>query len=186
MRTKLDHFPTETQHNDKEVRGRNSQCKSKRKEYHDKGFKTTTHTMTPGNAVIVKCENKRKRPTLYKPYVYVVIEPKGLQITAKKIKYGRTILWDATKFKPLRAATDHEMESETAQHGEDQSTTLPDTTTSLDTNTPPITYTTKQTEQSRQSSIGEQPTDDMAHQQQEAKPTVPQPGQPERLKTKRT
>ena len=102
LRTKLDHFQTETQHNDKEVRERNSQCKRKHKEYHDKRHKTTTHTMTPDNAVIVKCENKRKGQTLYEPYIYVVIETKGSQITAKKIKDGRTILRNATKFNMVK------------------------------------------------------------------------------------
>ena len=75
--------------------------------------------MTPGDVVIVKCENKRKGQTLYEPYIYVVTETQDSQITAKKIKDGRTILRNATKLKPLRAATDQEMESETAQHGED-------------------------------------------------------------------
>ena len=101
VRTKLEHFPTETQENDKEVRERDSQYKRKRKEYHDKRHKTTTHTMTLGDAVIVKSGNKRKGQTLYEPYIYVVTETKGSQITAKKIEDGRTIWWKASNFKPL-------------------------------------------------------------------------------------
>ena len=102
LRTKLDHFKPETQHNYKEVRERNSQCKKKHKEYHEKRHKRTTHTVTPGNAGIVICENKRKGQTLYEPYIYVVIETKGSQITAKEIKDGRTILWNATKFNMVK------------------------------------------------------------------------------------
>ena len=86
VKTKLDHFPTETQEDDKEVRERDSQYKRKRKEYHDKRHNTTTHTMTPGDAVVVKRENKRKEQTLYEPYIYVVTETKGSQITANRTK----------------------------------------------------------------------------------------------------
>ena len=99
--TKLEHFPTETKENDKEVRERDSQYNRKRKEYHDERHKTTTHTMTPGDAVIVRSGNKRKGQTLCEPYIYVVTETNSSQITAKRIKDGRTILRNATKFKPL-------------------------------------------------------------------------------------
>ena len=67
VRTKLDHFPTETQENDSAVREIESRYKNKCKEYDDKRNKTTTHKMKPGDAVVVKRENKRKARRIYEP-----------------------------------------------------------------------------------------------------------------------
>jgi transposase InsO family protein len=108
VRTKLDHFPTETHQDDKKVRENYSNYKSKCKEYHDKRHKTKTHKLKPGDAVLVKRENKRKGQTPYEPYVYVVTEIKGSQINAKRIKDERKICRDASKFKPLRTTKPNE------------------------------------------------------------------------------
>ena len=107
VRTTLDHFPTETQENDTAVRASDSRYKNKCKEYHDQRYKTTTHKMKSGDAVVVKRENKRKAQTIYKPYVYNIIEIKGSQISAKRMKDGRTITRDASRFKPLRKTESH-------------------------------------------------------------------------------
>jgi hypothetical protein len=108
VRTKPDHFPTETHQDDKKVRENDSNYKSKCKEYHDKRHKTKTHKLKPGDAVLVKRENKRKGQTPYEPYVYVVTEIKGSQINAKRIKDERKICRDASKFKPLRTPKPNE------------------------------------------------------------------------------
>lgn len=73
---------------------------------------TTTHKMKPGDAVVVKEEDKRKAQTIYEPYVYSVIEIKGSQISAKRLKDGRTITRDPSYCKipepfPLRKTENH-------------------------------------------------------------------------------
>ena len=76
----MDHFPTETHQNDREVRENDSRYKNKCKEYHDNRYKTKSHTLKQSDAVLVKRENKRKGQTPYEPYVHVVAEIKGSQI----------------------------------------------------------------------------------------------------------
>jgi hypothetical protein len=90
------------------VRENDSNYKSKCKEYHDKRHKTKTHKLKAGDAVLVKCENKCKGQTPYEPYIYVVTEIKGSQINAKRIKDGRKICRDASKFKHLRTTKPNE------------------------------------------------------------------------------
>ena len=108
VRTRLDHFPTETHQDDKKVRENDSKYKSKCKEYHDKRHNTKTHELKQGDAVLVKRENKRKGQTPYEPYVYVVTEIKGSQIHAKRSKDERKICRDASKFRLLRTAKPNE------------------------------------------------------------------------------
>ena len=76
--------------------------KSVTDEYHDKRHNTKKHTLTIGDAVVLKRENKRKAQTPYEPYIYIIACIKGSQIEAKRIKDERTICRDASKFKPLR------------------------------------------------------------------------------------
>ena len=129
VRTKLDHFPTETHKDDKEVRESDSQYKTKCKGYHDKRHKTKTHSLKPGDATVVKRENKRKGQTPYEPYIYIITETKGSQIKAKRIKDKRMICRDITKFKPLRTVKMQESESGTTRRIKDELTTsIPDTT----------------------------------------------------------
>ena len=107
VRTKLDHFPAITHINDKEVRANDRSYKEKCNEYHDKRHNTKKHTLTIGDAVVVKRENKRKAQTPYEPYIYIITYIKGSQIEAKRIKDERTICRDASKFKPLRHVKVH-------------------------------------------------------------------------------
>ena len=55
-----------------------------------------------GDAVVVKRENKRKVQTPYEPYIYIITQVKGSQISAKRVKDERIICRDASKFKLLR------------------------------------------------------------------------------------
>ena len=84
--TKMDHFPTETHQNDGEVRENDSRYKKKFKEYNDNRYTTKRHTLKPGDAVLVKRENKRRGQTPYEPYVYVVMEIKESQTNTRRIK----------------------------------------------------------------------------------------------------
>ena len=84
--TKMDHFPTETHQNDREVRENDSRYKKKCKEYNDNRYTTKRHTLKQGDAVLVKRENKRRGQTPYEPYVYVVMEIKESQTNTRRIK----------------------------------------------------------------------------------------------------
>ena len=102
VRTRLAHFPTEMHCKDEQVRERDRTYKQKCKEYHDKRNNTKAHTLGVGDAVVVKRENKRKAQTPYEPYIYIVTQVKGSQISAKRVKDERIICRDASKFKLLR------------------------------------------------------------------------------------
>lgn len=86
VKTMINHFPTETQEDNTAVRTNESRYKRKCKEYHDKQNKIPTQKMKPGDAVVVKRENKRKARTIYKPGEYNIIVTKRLQISAERMK----------------------------------------------------------------------------------------------------
>ncbi|CAB4043024.1 Transposon Tf2-9 poly [Paramuricea clavata] len=99
---------------------------SKCKKYHDKRHKTKTHKLKPGDAALVKRENKRKGLTLHEPYVYVVTEIKGSQMNAKRIKDERKICRDTSKFKHL--PTTKPNEQITLRNENIPNISIPDTT----------------------------------------------------------
>ena len=84
LRTKIDHFPTETSSKDDAVRRNDQQYKEKAKRNHDKRHRSKEYKLKTGDAVIVKREKKNKRETPYEQYVYVITKIKGTMVTEKR------------------------------------------------------------------------------------------------------
>ena len=165
VRTKLDHFPTETSLHDKEVRDQDFQYKGQRKIYHDKRYKAKIHRLKQGDAVVVKRENKRKGQTPYEPYVSIITETKGSQIIAKREKDDRIIRRDASKFKLLRTAGN---QVEITSPPDNETESLLDRTENFTTTEPTV-----------------EPEKDFTPQHKSPEPIEPQPRRSERLKNKR-
>ena len=102
VRTKIDHFPTETSPKDDAVRRNDQQYKEKAKRNHDKRQRSKEYKLKTGDAVIVKREKKKKGETPYEQYVYVITKIKGTMVTAEGIKNGKTKCRDISRFKRLK------------------------------------------------------------------------------------
>ena len=114
VRTNLDHFPTETHSKDEEIRKSDSAYKQRCKGYHDKRHNTRERNLKA--AVVVKREHRRKAQTPYEPYVYIVTQTKGSKIEAKRIKDGRAICRDASRFKPLKTVRTQGQQNQDTTH----------------------------------------------------------------------
>ena len=86
VRTKLEHFPSET---------------SPKHGWH----RVTQLKLEVGQAVIIKREKKRKAETPYEPHIYLVTQVKGSTICARRPSDGKTIWQDASRFKLLKTDT---------------------------------------------------------------------------------
>ena len=102
VRTKIDHFPTETSPKDDAVRRNDQQYKEQAKRNHDKRHRSKEYKLKTGDAVIVKREKKKKGETPYKQYIYVIINIKGTMVTARRRKDGKTKCRDISRFKRLK------------------------------------------------------------------------------------
>ena len=99
VRTKIDHFPIEISPNDDVFRSNDQQYKEKAKRNHDKRHRSKQYKLKTGDAVIVKRGKKKKGETLYEQHVYVITKIKGMMVTAKRMKDGKTKYRDISRFK---------------------------------------------------------------------------------------
>ena len=103
IRTRLDHYPTERSKWDEEIRKRDSKYKEKVKSYHARRHRATEHKFKVGEApVLLKRDKKRKGDTPFEPYIYIATKVIGSTIHARRVKDGKTVCRDASKFKLLR------------------------------------------------------------------------------------
>ena len=102
VRTKIDHFPTETSPKDDAVRRNDQQYKEIAKRNHDKRHRSKEYKLKTSDAVIVKREKKKKGETSYEQYLYVITKIKGAMVTAKRMMDGKTKCKDISRFKRLK------------------------------------------------------------------------------------
>ena len=116
---RLDHYPTERSNRDEEIRKRDSKYKEKVKSYHDQRHRAKEHKFKVGEAVLLKRDKKRKGDTPFEPYIYITTKVIGSTIHARRVKDGKTVCRDASKFKPLRTtyipARDQQRKTPTAR-----------------------------------------------------------------------
>ena len=119
IRTRLDHYPTERSNRDEEIRKRDSKYKEKVKSYHDRRNRAKEHKFKVGEAVLLKRDKKRKGDTPFESYICIATKVIGSTIHARRVKDGKTVCRDASKFKPLRTtyipARDQQRKTPTAR-----------------------------------------------------------------------
>ena len=84
IRTRLDHYPTERASRDEEIRRKDSKYKEKLKYYHDRRHRAKKHKFKAGEAVLLKCDKKRKGDTPFEPYIYIATKVIGSTIHARR------------------------------------------------------------------------------------------------------
>ena len=60
------------------------------------------HKFKVGEAVLLKRDKKRKGDTPFEPYIFIATKVIGSTIHARRVKDGKTVCRDASKFKLLR------------------------------------------------------------------------------------
>ena len=116
VRTKLYYTEAETQRNAKDdiTDQRGAQYKQKTKQKRE-GRKTRENNLLLGDNVFLKQPRKNKWSTPHEPVFYVVCGIRGSHITARRVRDGRTVCRDASKFKLTNAVINNTDEPEKSE-----------------------------------------------------------------------
>ena len=105
VQTKIEQFPSDSSPKDQEVRHNDWNYKEWIKQYHDNRYWVAQLQLEAGQAVVIKRKMKRKTETPYEPHIYLIIKVQGSAIYASRLSDGKTICWDASRFKLLKTDT---------------------------------------------------------------------------------